>query len=315
MQRTLLLAFIAALALANCAAAQETTPAEASTRLGEAHTSRYQVGVKISAGASACRGLFATVPVLADWPEQTVAIDMEEVSDGVQTRFRMLDGGVKQMLVAVPVLPAGQAAEALLTYEVTRHALLPPEDPSVFVFAKRPPPEVRKALGHSPFIESRHPKIRAQAEEILADNFDASAYDQVKAIHQWVSTNVDRVDGKLKGAFAALRDKTGDQEDITSLFIALCRAADIPARTVWIPEECYAEFYLEDDMGKGLWLPCRLTGAKEFGSINERQPILQKGDNFKVPEEKQPVRFVPEFLKGSGGRPDVEFVRLSLGDS
>jgi hypothetical protein len=58
-----------------------------------------------------------------------------------------------------------------------------------------------------------------------------------------------------------------------------------------------------------------LTGAKEFGGINERQPILQKGDNFKVPEEKQPVRFVPEFLKGSGGRPDVEFVRLSLGES
>jgi hypothetical protein len=280
-----------------------------------AYTSRYQVGVKISAGASPCRGLFATVLVLADWPEQTVVVDLEEVSDGVETRFRMLDGGVKQMLVAVPILPAGQTAEALITYEVTRHALLPPEDPSVFVFAKRPPPAVRKALGHSPLIESRNPKIRTQAEAILGDHFDASAYDQVKAIHEWVCKNIERVEGKTKGAFGALRDKNGHQEDITSLFIALCRAADIPARTVWIPEECYAEFYLDDDKGEGHWLPCRLTGAKEFGSIDERQPILQKGDNFKVPEEKQPVRFVPEFLKGSGGRPDVEFVRLSLGDS
>jgi hypothetical protein len=302
------------LALVSRAQAQFDEPA-ADGALGEAQRSRYQVGVRISAGGSPCRGIVATIPVLADWPEQTIVVDEELVSDGVQTRFRMLDGGVKQMLVSIPQLPAGQTAEALLTYEVTRHAILPPVDPTIFVIPKRPPPAVRKALGHSPYIESRHGKIRALAKEILAEHKDANAFDQVKAIHQWVCDNIERRDSELKGAYAALKDKNGDQEDIVSLFIAVCRAADVPARTVWIPEECYAEFYLEDDKGDGHWLPCRLTGAKEFGGINETQPILQKGDNFKVPEEKGPVRFVPEFLKGSGGRPNVEFVRSSLGAS
>jgi hypothetical protein len=45
----------------------------------------------------------------------------------------------------------------------------------------------------------------------------------------------------------------------------------------------------------------------------ELRPILQKGDNFMVPEKKGPQRYVAEFLKGStlagGGRPEVTFVR------
>lgn len=306
-----LLLLACALASASRAIAQFDEPT-ASAGLGEAHTSRYRVGVKIGAGASPCRGLVATVPVLADWPEQTVRVDTEEVSDTAQTQFRMLDGGVKQMLVSIPQLPAGQTAQALVTFEVTRHAILPPSDPSIFVLPKRLPLAVRKYLGVSPQIESRHAQIRATAKEVLAAHPDASAYEQVRAMHTWVCENIERRDSKLQGAYVTLREKSGDEEDLTSLFIALCRAADVPARTVWIPEACYAEFYLEDDKGEGHWLPCRLTGTKEFGSIDERQPILQKGDNFKVPEEKQPVRFVPEFLKGTGGRPDVEFVRETL---
>ena len=38
---------------------------------------------------------------------------------------------------------------------------------------------------------------------------------------------------------------------------------------------------MEDDKGAGHWFPCRTVGPREFGGINETQPILQKGDNFK----------------------------------
>jgi len=46
------------------------------------------------------------------------------------------------------------------------------------------------------------------------------------------------------------------------------------------------------------------------------RPILQKGDNYRVPEKKQPQRYVAEFLKiksiRGGGIPQVEFVRQVL---
>ena len=50
-----------------------------------------------------------------------------------------------------------------------------------------------------------------------------------------------------------------------------------------------------------------------LGAVKDTRPILEKGDNFKVPEKKEPLRFVTEFLTGKGGsgQPSVEFRRRS----
>ena len=104
-------------------------------------------------------------------------------------------------------------------------------------------------------------------------------------------------EGAAHGAIAAMKDGTGDCEDMTSLFIAFCRAEDIPARTVWVPGHCYPEFYLEDDKGEGHWFPCQAAGARQFGGITEDRPILQKGDNFKPLQGKgERQRYMAEFL-------------------
>jgi hypothetical protein len=111
----------------------------------------------------------------------------------------------------------------------------------------------------------------------------------------------------LKGAFAALKDKTGDCEELTSLFIAICRASDIPARTVHVQGHCYPEFYLQDDEGQGHWFPCQAAGSEAFGGIPEHRPIWQKGDNFRAPERpREAQRYVAE------GKPRVKFVRKQL---
>jgi hypothetical protein len=108
-----------------------------------------------------------------------------------------------------------------------------------------------------------------------------------------------------------LRDGHADKEDLNSLFVALCRAHKVPARMVWSLDSCHAEFYLQDAAEKGLWIPCQLHGEKQFGQVSDHRPILEKGDNFKVPEKKEAQRFVAEFLtgKGGGGKPQVEFRR------
>ena len=94
-----------------------------------------------------------------------------------------------------------------------------------------------------------------------------------------------------------MKDKRGDCEEMTGIFIALCRASNIPARCVWIPNHCYPEFYLEDQEGQGHWIPCQVAGDRQFGQMHEYRPILQKGDRFKVPEHNAPQHYLSEFFR------------------
>ena len=186
----------------------------------------------------------------------------------------------------------------------------------MFLIPRRVPRDVGRYLGPSPYIESRSPQIRSTAREILRDKQQASAWHQVEAIYDWVRDNVEYKNGDLKGALAALRDGDGDCEELTSLFVALCRANRIPARMVWVPGHCYPEFYLEDADGQGHWFPCQAAGSRDFGSLPDHRPVLQKGDNFRVPEKREPQRYVAELLKvkavRGSGQPKVQFVRHLL---
>lgn len=280
-------------------------------RLGESSTAKWRVGVVVRAAAGPCSGLFATVPVPMDWPEQHVRIVNEEISPSVKrVQYREVGNGVKQMTIQIPRLQAGETAKALVTFEVDRRVLLEPEKPDSFQLPEDLPRELRAYLLPSPYIEVRHPKIVSLAKELRDDTL--SAWRQVEVIYDYVRDHVEYKDGKLKGAVAALRDGTGDCEELTSLFIALCRANKIPARTVWVPNHCYAEFYLAAPDGEGHWFPCQLAGSRDFGRMPDLRPVLQKGDNFKVPERRERQRYVSEFLTGKsirGAPPHRQFVR------
>jgi hypothetical protein len=205
--------------------------------------------------------------------------------------------------------------KALVTLEIRRYSLLPPDDTSIFVLPneRKLPKEMRQYLAPSPYIESNHSKILAISREIMKKHQDATAWEKVEAIYDDIRARVEYVNGPLKGALKSLQDGNGDCEELSSLFIAVCRASDIPARIVWVPDHCYPEFYLEDKDGKGFWFPCQAAGTREFGGISEHRPVLQKGDNFVVPEKpRDRMRYVSELLTGKGGTPKVKWVRQLL---
>lgn len=274
-------------------------------------TQRWQVGVIVQASGGPSASLYGTLPIPTDWPEQTVRIVTEDVSPLVTaTTYRDLSG-VRQMLFKIPRLPAGETAQALVTLEITKSSVLPPDNPQSLKIPRSVPREVRSCLGISPRIECRDRDIERKAKEIVEGK--TCAWDEVQAIYDWIRDNVIYRDGKEKGAAATLDDGFGNKHDLTSLFIALCRAHKVPARTVWVPDHVYAEFYLVDDQDQGHWFPCQVAGPRDFGNLSDNRPILQKGDNISVPEERGPQRFVPEFLTGKGaGSPQVEFVRKLL---
>ncbi|MEL7338393.1 MAG: transglutaminase-like domain-containing protein, partial [Planctomycetota bacterium] len=131
------------------------------------------------------------------------------------------------------------------------------------------------------------------ATTLAAETYDTD-WQHIAAIYDWVRENINYVEGKIKSAVQALKDKTGDCEEMTSLFVALCRASKIPARMVWVQGHCYPEFYMEDPEGQGVWFPCQAAGTRQFGRMEDYRLLLQKGDRFKIPGQRQPVRYVAE---------------------
>jgi hypothetical protein len=308
-------------------------------KLGEAQTQRWKVGMQITA-TSACSKIMGYIPVPVDWPEQKVKVVDEDISPQAKISYRPINKEMKLMLVNIPYLPAGQTAHAYVTYEVTRNTQLPPEKTDQYVFAdkRKLHGPMRMYLAPSPLIESRSPKIRKLLKEIEAGDTDKAEdkskaaeeeeetegdeeeakeltpWEQVEVLYDWVQDNIEYKEGKIKGALAALRDGTGDCEELSSLFIALCRAKGVPARTVWVPGHCYAEFYLKDAEGEGHWFPCQPAGSRAFGGIPEFRPVLQKGDNFRRPDDHKVTRYLSERLvvKATRSEPKYKFIRETV---
>jgi len=283
-------------------------------RLGDPVVHRWQAGIVVKAVAGACKNIVGTAPLPRDWPEQQVEIVEEDFSPGVSVQYRTVNNLVEQMVVKIPNLPNGQEAKAVVTVEVRRFVQLPPEDPTVFKIPETMPAEIRMFLTPSPKIESHDPKIKDQAKQLMGAG--GNDWEKVRAIYTFVREHVKYKSGApLRGAIVALKEGAADCEDMTSLFVALCRAAGVPARTVWVPGHCYGEFYLVDDEGNGYWFPCQLAGTEAFGEMPDPRPILQKGDNFVSPvNARERVRYLAETLTGGGvgGHPQVQFIRKQL---
>jgi hypothetical protein len=298
------------LAVPGFAQFENEQPQGKGVQLGKEVTQRWQVGVRIEATTGDVRGLFITVPVPSDYPEQEVRVLVEDYSANVgAVKSRILEGGVKQLLVTVPQVRAGDEAHAIVTLEVVTREMLAPADTSIFVIPRRTPRDVSKFLGTSPFIDSRHSTVRKLAKE-LTENVEGD-WQKVEAIYQWTRGNIKAGDGEMKGSLEAIRDQQAIAEDVVNVFVSLCRAAKIPARIVWVNGGFYAEFYLQDQEGEGYWFPAQLVGGGGVGSSPNPRPILQKGDNIKVPEMEEPQRYVPELVKGQkgGGSARVTFIR------
>lgn len=313
--RLTILSLVLATCTATAALAQfKDDEEEGGARLGQSLTQKWKCGMIITASNGACRGIkgYAAVPI--QWPEQQVKIVEEDISPGVKVEYKTIDGTVKVMTVNIAHLKDREEAKALVTFEIRRSMQLAPEKTDGFQLAdpKKLDAKLRMFLVPSPKIECTDAKIKKLAKQVGADK--EQAWQRVEAIYDFVREKIEYKNLEHVGAVAALKRGTGDCEDMTSLFVAICRAGGIPARTVWIPGHVYPEFYLLDEKGQGHWFPCQVAGTRAFGEMPETKPILAKGDNFRAPyNTRERERYIKEFMTGvpeqNGGRPQCKFVR------
>lgn len=270
---------------------------KASAQLWSARKMQMRFGLQFQSNDNNCKELYATIPFPRDWPEQKVTILEAELPDFARYKERELSGGVKQLVLEVPALAAQQQIDVVVTVEIEKSFIKAPEDLASLVYPKKTlrDKDLVWSLGDSPYIDTKSRQVRAIAKEIK-DKSPKNAWQHVEAIFDWVRDNIHYRNGTLRTTQEALKDKFGDCEEMSGLFVAICRASNIPARCVWIPEHCYPEFYLEDANGFGHWFPCQAAGDRQFGEMQEYRPILQKGDRFKVPEQNGLQRYVAEFF-------------------
>ncbi|MEM7783033.1 MAG: transglutaminase family protein [Planctomycetota bacterium] len=250
-------------------------------RFSEPIETEWEFGLTVNSTGNS-GGILVTVPIPMNWPEQEVKLLKENRTANVSKyRTKNPTRETKQFSFSIHRMSGGVPESGSMVYQIRKKMIVRPKDTTLFQIPERPNSKVSSFLKPSPFIESKHKRIREIADDL--NDKTLNGWDQAEANYRWVRKNVAyKFDRVIRSCLDALDQGQGDCEELSSLFIAICRAQGIPARAVWIPGHTYPEFYLEDEQGNGHWFPCQAAGTYEFGSMTETKPILQKGDRFKT---------------------------------
>lgn len=137
--------------------------------------------------------------------------------------------GNTHALVKIPLLDAEQSFESRIVVEYTTARLSFHLDDAVF---PRPGDQYDDYCRPDRFWETKDPLIRRTAERISRSSHDVGHF--LSNAFVWVRENV-----KLRepqptrlGAAHAVRELAGDCDELSDLFIAICRAASVPCRRV-----------------------------------------------------------------------------------
>ncbi len=212
-----------------------------------------KIGIQMEGTGNATQ-LKATTPVPVAFPEQLIR-GTKLQTDGCRAVVRPSGAESSQLLLNAPTITRRQTVMAAVTMRLTLFKQylgyvaerFPAEQPLL------PKPFRKQFLQDSPGIQTRLPEVRELAKEITSGHYHP--WQKAEAFHYWVRQNIRARIGTYTSVQRALRDRLGDCEERAAVFVALCRAAGIPARLVWVPNHNWAEFYLVDDAGDGHWIP------------------------------------------------------------
>jgi len=127
-------------------------------------------------------------------------------------------------------------------------------------------PDLARYLAPEPFIESDAPEIAAEAERATAELKGPS--QKAERLVRHVNAMLEkRPTVSLPSALEVLRTRVGDCNEHTALYVALARAAGIPARiAVGLVNlrgafyyHAWAEVWLDAGGGRGRWIPADPT--------------------------------------------------------
>ena len=211
-----------------------------------------------------------TDPALTEKPGLTPS----SLTDNDDVSF---DPGLKIRRMDAPSLSGGEKVVIKDRLDLTSHDIRFNLNPEIVIPYDLGSSTFEKYTRPEPAIESDHVRIRSKAYEIIRDL--TNPLDRARAVYDFVVQHLEyRINNDNYGALYALDQRYVDCGEYAALFVALCRAAGIPARVVAGLSESegkwenhgWAEFYLE---GYG-WAPVDPTwgdtaGEDYFGRLDQ----------------------------------------------
>jgi hypothetical protein len=263
------------------------------------------VGIEMDSPGNAFE-VKANTPVPVVCPEQKID-DEKVVADGCQAELRQVAPYARQLCLYAPQLAQGQKISAVANFKLTLYKQymgykleqFPEQQPA-------PPADVRRTyLGESPGIQTRAKEVSQLAADLKSGL--VHPWELARKFAGWITKNIRPQIGPFTGAQLALQTRRGDCAEMAAIFVALCRAVNIPARIVWVPNHNWSEFYLTDKDGKGHWLPVHTACYFWFGWTGAHELVIQKGDRIRVPEKRKFYRLLEDWIQYGGRKPIVRY--------
>lgn len=279
-------------------------PPEGKTGYLEPRTFEVTIGIELQ-GRGEATEIRATTPLPIDCPEQSLDPPRVE-SPSCEADLRQLSPSARELAVYVPVLEPGQSVRASVTVRATLCKQFWAYDRDQFAEKQVVPADVRRQfLGDSPGIETHAAQVRALAKELSAGL--THPWDLARSFAAWVPKNIRPRLGPYTNVVTALEKRVGDCEEMSAVFVALCRAVNIPARLVWVPNHNWSEIYLVDRDGRAHWIPVHTACYPWFGWTGAHELVLQKGDRVASPDRRKPRRLLEDWMQWTGTRPQVRY--------
>lgn len=263
------------------------------------------IGLKWTSQGEA-RNVRGSTPVPVILPEQEITDVRIEKSDGCTAEVVALSETAAQLQVHAPLIARGQTIYASVHGRIKLYRYCPKFTIDQFP-AEQSYPEsiVKQALGNSPGIRPDLAALQRLVESI------ASKHDHpwtiAEKFFKWARASIEGRPGAYTSIQEALKTKVGDCEERAGVFVALCRAAGIPARLVLVPNHCWAEFCLMDNDGIAQWIPAHTAAYDWFGWTGTHELVLQKGDRIWQPGSDKTVRLITDWYSFAGRKPVIEY--------
>ena len=252
------------------------------------------------------RNLKASTVAPAEFPEQKILDFRIEASPGCSARVVPLTGTASQLQVVAGRMERGQQIEAKVVYRLLISRFCPHYQSAHFSHEPSYGKMVHdQGLRNSPGIQWDLDCVHAVVESLVV--YKDTPWEKARKFYDWVWENIKGRRGSYTSVQAALTDRVGDCEERAAVFIALCRAEKIPARLVWVPGHCWAEFCLRDKNGGIHWIPAHTAAYRWFGWTGAHEVIFQKGDRIFMPGKGSTVRLISDWHAFQGRRPSIEF--------
>ena len=283
-----------------------TKPPQGETGYLEPRPYTLNVSIELTSQGNGTQ-IKATTPLPVDCPEQKLEGGQVQ-TQGCEAEVRDLGEYARQLYLYAPQITQGQTISAKVSYKATIRKQYHNYQRDQFPQKQTIPADVGKLyLGESPGIQTRSKEVHDLLGTLRGDL--KHPWDLARKFAEWIPRNIRPLIGPYTGVITALEKQQGDCAEMSAVFVALCRAAGIPARLVWVPNHNWSEMYLADNHGKGHWIPVHTACYFWFGWTGAHELVIQKGDRLHMPDRGNRLfRLQEDWMQWGGHKPTVRYL-------